>query len=150
MVQSPLYTLDYEKNREYRVHVFDGKVIDVQIKKKRSATTLEGMGIEANPDVRNMANGYVFCRANIRRNEGMEKACVDAIAALQLTFGAVDVLGKVDEEANALVDFAICEVNTAPALEGTTMAVYMAALSDFLDDRVKLTNEFIESVRQAL
>ena len=150
IVPAPLYTVEYEKNREYRVHVFNGKVIDVQIKKKRSPEHLEELGVTANPDVRNMGNGYVFCRGNIRRNEAMEKACIDAIRALQLDFGAVDVLGKVDNETNELVDFALCEVNTAPALTGTTLDVYIAALSDLLDDRVQITNEFIKSVENAL
>ena len=144
VVPAPLYTKWYNKNREYRVHVFDGEVIDIQIKKKRSKASLEELNIEVNPDIRNLDGGYVFCRENIRRNLKMEEACIFAVSKLELDFGAVDVLGYVED--NVLVDFVLCEVNTAPALEGTTYESYINAISKLLDDHNRLSEEFINMV----
>ena len=115
LVPAPLYTRYTPKQHEYRVHVFkELGVIDVQ-QKKRSA---EGV---ADPYVRNHAAGWVFCRDNVTAPQGVLNAAVDAVMALDLDFGAVDIgfhnnLGP-----------CVYEVNTAPGLEGQTLTNYAEA-----------------------
>lgn len=144
LVNAPLYTLGYPRNIEYRVHVFSDTVIDIQVKRKRTKAHLKELDLKVNPDIRNINNGYVFCRADCLRNEGMERAAIKAVKSLGLDFGAVDVLGIVESE--KLVDYRICEVNTAPALEGATFNSYMVALNDYLDPNQRRRSKFIRYI----
>lgn len=56
IVDAPLYTVATKHKYEYRVHVFRGRVLDVQIKRKRNGA-VGGSGI------RNHSNGWVYARA---------------------------------------------------------------------------------------
>ena len=113
---APMYVKYVPKYDEYRVHVVGGKVIDVQQKRTRS-------GEDANYQVRNAANGWVFCRENVYPHDLVTSQAVAAVAALGLDFGAVDI-GWTRKTSTATV----YEVNTAPGLEGTTLERYAAAL----------------------
>jgi len=108
---APLYTVDCEHSIEYRVHIAEGVCIDVQEKRKRNGT-------EADPHVRNHGNGYVFCRQNVEISDDAIEVAKRAVLALGLNFGAVDLAVTEDGRAFCL------EVNTAPALEGTTLQIY--------------------------
>ena len=58
-----LYVKYIKKEHEYRVHVFNGKVIDIQQKKRK-------VGFEnRNNQIRNHKNGWVYCRENITKPE---------------------------------------------------------------------------------
>jgi glutathione synthase/RimK-type ligase-like ATP-grasp enzyme len=105
---APLYTEFFDKTKEYRVHATRTKVFDYQAKLKRS-------GEEADPWVYSYDNGRVFCRGGIELPEAVATASMQAIEALGLDFGAVDI--GIDEEGNV----AVFELNSAPALEGTTI-----------------------------
>lgn len=111
LVDAPLYTRYVPKKSEFRVHVFGSRVIDAVQKKKR-------VGAVVNSYVRNHSNGYVFCRQNIQVPNDVFMASIKSIEALRLHFGAVDVGWH--------PDFGTCvyEVNTAPGLEGSTVAYY--------------------------
>lgn len=116
----PLYTKFIEKAREYRVHIFNGEVIDIQQKKRRLDT-------EEVPDgtIKNLANGWVFTRENITTPP--ELICyiaIQTIRALGLDFGAIDILTKDDE-------CYVLEVNTACGLEGTTLIKYTNAIKKY-------------------
>lgn len=114
LVAAPLYTRYVKKKAEYRVHVLNGQVIDVQAKRKRK-------GFEGDRDtkVRNLANGYVFCRDNIVEPEGLRAVAVKATAAVGYSLGAVDI--AFNERNNRLV---VLEVNACPGLQGTTLEKY--------------------------
>lgn len=114
--QLPLYTKGVLKAHEYRVHVAFGQVIDVS-KKRRRATG------EANPLIKNLSNGWVFCREGLNLPDKVRNEALKAVAALGLDFGAVDVVYREREN----VAF-ILEVNTAPGLEGTTLEKYTEAI----------------------
>ena len=89
--------------REYRVHVFTGTVIGAGEKL---------MGDEATSlHIRNVGTGWTFRYNNIERiPRDIERVAVDAITALGLEFGAVDVLKSINN------NFYVLEVNTAPGL----------------------------------
>ena len=111
----PLYTKNTKAKYEYRVHVMNGQVLDVQQKKKREGFEGGAVGI------RNHVNGWVFCRENIVVPECVTEVSLKAVQALGLHFGAVDV-GWNERENRAYV----YEVNTAPGITNTTLAVYIA------------------------
>jgi glutathione synthase/RimK-type ligase-like ATP-grasp enzyme len=110
---APLYTRGFNARHEYRVHVFGQTAIDCQKKRRRD-------GVSVNP-VRNAANGYVYCRGGVVPPAAVIEAAVNAVRALGLHFGAVDILAKENGEV------AVLEVNTAPGLEGTTLQRYVDA-----------------------
>lgn len=116
MVDAPLYTQYRKKDKEFRVHVFNGKVIDVTQKRRLSNS-------EVNPFIRSHANGWVFCRENIQEPENLRDVALKAINALGLQFGAVDIIWN--KQYNRLY---VLEVNSAPGLEGTTVINYTNAI----------------------
>lgn len=120
---APLYTEYVKKQDEYRVHVFGGKVLDVQQKKKRQEVPNE----RVNYQIRNCNNGWVFCRGDVTCPRCVLEASVRAVDCLGLDFGGVDV------GYNAKRDEAyVFEVNTAPGLEGTTLQRYYDAFTEVL------------------
>jgi len=123
LVSAPLYTRYIKKREEYRVHVFDGRVIDVQ----RKARRLETDSVDVNWRVRTADNGFVFVRQEVTLPETVHEMCISTINALGLAFGAVDVIWN--EKQNA---YYVLEVNTAPGLEGTTVINYADAIERML------------------
>ena len=123
VVDAPMYTKYVKKQDEYRVHVFDGEVIDVQQKKKRQLVPNQ----DVNYQIRNSANGWVYCRDALVVPDCVRTAAVAACAALGLDFGAADV-GYNCAGQSAVV----YEVNTAPGLEGTTLERYNRAIQQLL------------------
>jgi glutathione synthase/RimK-type ligase-like ATP-grasp enzyme len=124
MVRANLYTKYFKAFDEYRVHVFDGKVIDVQQKRKREDVPKE----EANFMVRSHDNGFNFCRDGVDIPDACLEAAVAAVAALGLDFGAVDLRYNQKKEQPCVL-----EVNTAPGLEGTTVEKYSQAITELLE-----------------
>jgi glutathione synthase/RimK-type ligase-like ATP-grasp enzyme len=120
LVPAPLYTKYFKKKREYRVHVFNGQVIDVQEKRKRKE--VEG----GDHRIRNLANGYVFCREAVVEPTGLRDLAVRATAALGYSLGAVDI--AFNEHHNQLVVF---EVNAAPGMQGSTLENYANAIVEW-------------------
>lgn len=121
MVDAPLYVKGLAIKSEYRVHIFNGQVIDYIKKRRREgdiATQEESL-------VRCHDNGWIFTRQNLRRLPRIEELALRAVEALQLDFGAVDI---VRDNHN---DCFVLEVNTAPALIGTTLSSYVNAIQDY-------------------
>jgi len=116
--RAPLYTQYVPKKKEFRVHVFNNRVIDISEKRKRSG--FEG---ERNTQVRNTNNGYVFCRDSINTPDGLGDLAKGAVAAIQRTQGAVDIIWN--EKKNKLY---VLEVNSNPGMEGTTLVKYAEAI----------------------
>lgn len=125
LVNAPLYVKYFPKSYEFRVHVFNGKVIDyVQKKKKDGLTEEQGY----NKYIRSHKNGWVFCREGILERETIKTLAVNAVKALGLDFGAVDIVMTSRGTAKVL------EVNTAPALEGTTLKKYSEAIKEYANE----------------
>jgi glutathione synthase/RimK-type ligase-like ATP-grasp enzyme len=125
LVDAQLYTVGITgKRREYRVHVFNGKVIHQQQKKRRD-------GWKDNPNysdtVRNLNGGWVFAIKDVEVSEAVKVESIKAVQALGLDFGGVDIV----EDANGGVY--VIEVNTACGLHGTTIDKYCEAIKAYVE-----------------
>ena len=119
----PLYTKYVKKTYECRIHIYKGRMIDAQIKRKvRDAE-------ENDPLIRNIHTGWVYCREDFVANQVAIDLAIAAVHACNLDFGAVDLI--YNKHYN---QFYILEVNTAPGLTGTTLTNY---INTFIED---LTN----------
>lgn len=122
----------WKKTHEYRVHVFKGQVIDIQQKRRRTNWTGN-----YDPMIRNFDNGWVFCHDNLKGSSDelatIGQTAIAAVAALGLDFGAVDVLARF-KESGVLSRHVVCEVNTAPGLEGQTLDKYVNAIRNYLNE----------------
>ena len=138
---APLYVEYVKKEDEYRVHIgceewsphrdYTGEqmpkgvfrddptsIIAVQRKARRlDATTVDWQ-------VRNHANGFVYVRGGVDPPQAVLDAASRAIIASGLCFGAVDVIYNAKQEKAYVL-----EINTAPGLEGQTIADYAAFFS---------------------
>lgn len=119
LVRCPLYTKYVQKKEEYRVHVLHGEVIDVQKKMKR-----RGFDDERNTRVRNLANGYVFCRDGIVEPASLRQLALSATASLGYSLGAVDIAYNVKKD-----KLVVLEVNANPGMQGTTLENYANCIS---------------------
>jgi hypothetical protein len=106
--------------REYRIHVFEERVIRVQGK------YLDHPEQHTNPYIKNYAQGFRFRTPDKRLNSDRTEAAINAVSALGLLFGAVDLLIGEDRRAYVL------EVNTAPKLAPLTCSQYAAAIRGYL------------------
>lgn len=116
--RAPLYVAYIPKRAEYRVHVFHGEVIDIQQKRKK-----RGFEEERNTRVRNVDNGYVYCRDGINPPDGITDLAVSAVNACGYEYGAVDII--YNEKRNQCY---VLEVNSRPGLMGTTLDKYVNAI----------------------
>lgn len=111
------------KKEEYRVHVFDGKVVDIQRKALRSGIDKDTVDFR----IRNYSGGFVFIREGIDPNDKILQQAVLAVQSLGLVFGAVDVIWN-EHYQKAYV----LEVNTAPGLEGQTVKTYISSIETYV------------------
>lgn len=110
------YTKWIKPKREFRIHVGWNKVIFQQEKLKKR-------GVEHDPYIRSHARGWVMCFKHLEQNpipDFAQLVAIDAVDALNLHFGAVDMVEDMHGE------FYVLEVNTAPALDGvSTLKAYV-------------------------
>lgn len=137
LVDASLYVKYEKKKDEYRVHVgripykqtsldvlgdpdevdningYEYKIIAVQRKARRNG--------HENPNwqVRNHSNGFVFVRGGLNPPPPVLAVASQALTASGLDFGAVDVIWNAQQEKPYVL-----EINTAPGLEGQTVADY--------------------------
>lgn len=104
---------------EYRMHVMDGEVFCVHEKRLRNDE-------ENHPYIRNYETGWVFC--DPRETPPPSSVAVEAVDALGLDFGAVDVIRGEDG------DHYVLEVNTAPSCDEPNLERW----GDVLAQRVAL------------
>lgn len=115
--KAPVYTVYKKKKREYRVHVYEDKVVCVLEKRKKKGFD----GVDAK--IRNTANGYVFCRQDVTEPEGIRELAIKASKVTNSAFKGVDI--GYNEKLNQLF---VIEVNSAPGMEGTTVQQYTQAI----------------------
>lgn len=96
--------------REYRVHIFRGTSIRLNQKQWTNTACTKYTTIPANK---------IDYPAEVK---AVRRAAKDAVAAIGLDFGAVDVIVPADGQP------LVCEVNAAPGLGGTTGMAYATAI----------------------
>lgn len=128
------YTKYFAKTHEYRAHVFSGRLIDLTQKRLQNGASKDANAPAETRIVRSLENGWVHAHGEIYTpgdvRSRIEKLAVDALGALGLDFGAVDVLAKFsDKHPNQPPVLVVCEVNTAPGLANeVTLKAYEKAI----------------------
>lgn len=117
-----LYTRGIRIRREYRVHVFDGKVIDYVQKRRK----FDADPNEVSEYIRNHTHGWVFCRSGFDRIEEVERQAIAAVEALGLNFGAVDIIQE-----KITGNVYVLEVNTAAGFSGPESSTLQAYINTF-------------------
>jgi glutathione synthase/RimK-type ligase-like ATP-grasp enzyme len=106
------------KRREYRVHVFNGKVIGIYEKVPLS----EGRPALFKSDTCR----FVRCDPNISRvDQNAQQICIQAVNALGLLCGGVDLIR--DKNKNVFV----CEVNSAPGLNSSNIQRWVDEIQSY-------------------
>lgn len=114
--QAPLYTKYVPKKHEYRIHIMNGEVIDVQRKIRDSRDQPKDW------KVRSHQNGFIYVRNDVRPDPDVTEQALRCFAASGLNFGGFDVIFN-EKEKKAYV----LEVNTAIGMENTTVTNYATA-----------------------
>ncbi len=124
---SALYTKYIPKKSEFRVHVVDGKVIAIQQKVFPAGKDSKNVDWR----IRDVKQGFVFAsREKVALpSKNIATAAIDAVDALGLDFGGVDVIYNEDRGVFVL------EVNTAPGIDGTDLASYSKALTTLINKK---------------
>ena len=110
------------KRREYRVHVFDGKILEIYEKVPQQ----EGVTIFKAHNCRFERRNPENCRLS----QEDQQMCIDAVNALGLTFGGVDILR--DKDQNCF----ICEVNSSPALNSLNIERYFEKIMEYYNGKI--------------
>ena len=118
---APLYTKRVENDGEYRVHVFNGHVIDYRKKSRVRGDE----PTDAQRAIRTLGNGWIYRQSDLARVDRIEQLAVNAISALGLDFGAVDIIK------NPEGDIMVLEVNTAVGMDDTTLQNYVTAFHNY-------------------
>lgn len=110
------------KRREYRVHVFDGKVVEIyeKVPQEENVTLFK-------------AHNCKFERRNIENcklNAADQQMCVDAVNALGLVFAGVDMCRDKDQNTFVL------EVNSSPALNTLNIERYFERIMEYYNARI--------------
>ena len=117
--RAPLYTEYIPKKAEYRVHVFNSVVIDVQQKRKKREFDKDSR----NTRVRNLQNGYVYTRDGVTLPDVGTDLAIRAVNAVGYSYGAVDIIYNEKRD-----QYYVLEVNSRPGLMGTTLDKYTEAI----------------------
>lgn len=127
------YILKEDFVREYRIHSFNGKSIRAGQKEVRPGFTLVQKAEDwkpnanlAHPWVRSYDGGWRINYDGFKSTAKMRGLAHNAVKALGLTFGAVDI----GETANGILK--VLEVNRAPGLEGNTVQSYARAITKWI------------------
>ena len=124
VVDAPLYVEYIPKKEEYRVHVFRNNAFFIQ----RKARSREVPDEQVDWQVRNHKNGFIYSHKDIEYPEEIKGIAVNAVEALGLDFGAVDIILSARKGNTPYV----LEVNTACGLEGLTVEKYKEAFLKYI------------------
>ena len=109
------------KRREYRVHVFDGQILEIYEKVPREENVRISKAHNCDFKRVNKEN----CRVSLEDQE----MCIKAVNALGLTFAGVDLLR--DKDQNCFVS----EVNSAPSLNSLNIERYFTKIMEYYNAR---------------
>lgn len=117
---APLYTKLLAPASEYRVHVFNGEVIDYTKKYKRVDGEIVARNDEEDDYVKNLENGWEYIRS-VAQRDSVKELAIAAIKACQLDFGAVDIIR------HKKVNY-VLEIGTAAGLSPMGIEAYANAI----------------------
>lgn len=106
------------KRREYRVHVFNGKVIGIY---EKVPLTEERPKLFKSDTCSFKRKDPEVCLLN----KDNQDVCIKAVAALGLLFGGVDVIRDKDK------NISICEVNSAPGLNDLNINRWVEEIKNY-------------------
>ncbi|RUP39362.1 MAG: hypothetical protein EKK63_10210 [Acinetobacter sp.] len=121
ILTAPLYTMYVKKKHEYRIHFFNGELIDFQRKALRPEFK---DGNEINWRVRNVENGFIYVRNDITIPTDVFNQAQLCARKSSLDFGAIDLIYNEQSKQGYVL-----EINTAPGLSGTTVTNYANAFA---------------------
>jgi len=121
LVDAPVYTKYMKKKREFRVHIFKDKIVQIVEKRMRV-----GWGGPRDTRIRNTANGYVFCREVTNIPEGLGQLALQASRVTGSDFRGVDI--GYNEKKDELF---VIEVNSAPGIEGSNVNDYVNTILEY-------------------
>lgn len=107
--------------REFRLHIFRGKSIRAGVKVHNTNSPTH------HPWVRSLEGGWRISYDSFESSKAMRKIAKDAVAALSLDFGAVDLAQKADG------GLMVLEVNRAPGLGDGTLNAYTQAIERWVE-----------------
>ena len=117
------FTKYIPKKAEYRVHVFNQKVIAVSRKVMR-----QGEEPKNGWEIRSHDNGFIFQNEDPKDvPKKVLDSAINCCILLGMHFGGVDVIWN-DKRKQAYV----CEINSAPGIEGSTVDTYAKAIEDYI------------------
>lgn len=129
LVDAPLYVQYVKKKDEYRIHIGRRQVATVCDGVGSTATSTDIIAMQrkavptgtvpTNWQVRNHDNGFIYKREGVNPPPSVLDGARRAFEATGLDFGAVDVIYNQQQERAYVL-----EINTAPGLEGQTVADY--------------------------
>lgn len=125
LVDAPLYVRYMKKKKEFRIHVgktSDGTFVVISEQQKVAKHGTEPTDWR----IRSHSNGFVFQRQGISVPLHVRSAAMRALEATGLDFGAVDCILTTGGKASVL------EINTAPGLEGQTVADYANFFKEYI------------------
>lgn len=138
---APLYTRYFPKTHEFRVHVVDGKAVDLTEKKLRH--DLKDKRGQSSV-IRSHDNGWVHAHDDLSISDNRDVATIRdlgerAIRAIGLDFGCADILACLDSNVpRRLTKSVVCEVNSAPGIENeATKNAYVKALNKLIEKKLK-------------
>ena len=113
------------KRREYRVHVFNSQILEIYEKVPRE-------GADSRICKAHNCNFKLRDKNNCRLSAADQQMCIDAVNALGLTFGGVDLGRTKDKESFVL------EVNSAPSLNSLNIERYFAKIMEYYEHQLSL------------
>lgn len=115
------YTMDVPKNREFRVHIFNGRTIGIYEKIPNNPT--DPMWKNDNTTFRRIDQSDGRVMRHLRGLRPMSRA---AVSALGLVFGGVDVIKSTDGQ------YYVTEVNSSPALNDPNLERWADEIAEYV------------------
>lgn len=119
ILNGKLYVEYIDKEKEYRVHIFNDEAIKISRKIARKSVDFHDEFVWCHN------NGYYFNK--VRLNEDAINVAKEAISTVGLNFGAVDIVKKDDK-------YYVLEINTAPGLQGKSIEVYVESIKKYANE----------------
>lgn len=123
------FFVQYEPTQmEYRVQVFDGEIVKVHEKRLETEAANDE---DYTPYIRNHQKNWVFVNERGSTPDAVREQAIEAVDALDLDFGAVDVI-HTEDTARSDAEVQVLEVNTAPTLDENNLRRYGEQIKDSL------------------